>query len=244
MSNKRDALFSRPLEKIVDFSFNTEVVNVFADMVKRSVPGYGTVIGATGVIAEHYAQDNSRLYDLGCSLGASSLVMQQHVHAHDCEIIAVDNSPAMLDKFRAHIPTNHAVSITPICSDIRDIQIKQASVVVLNYTLQFLPVADRRTLIDRIFAGMLPGGALVLSEKVLFDDREKQTLFTSLYHDFKRANGYSDLEISQKRTALENTLITESVQAHRSRLLDTGFETAETWFQCLNFCSFLAVKAA
>jgi len=242
MSNKKDALFSQPLQNIVDFNFNTAVADVFADMVKRSVPGYGTVIGVTGVIAEHYAQDNSNLYDLGCSLGASTLVMQQHVHASHCEIIAVDNSQAMLDRFQQHIPADHAINIRPVCSDIRNISIENASVVVLNYTLQFLPVEDRDNLIQKIYNGLLPGGALVLSEKVLFDDTHKQDLFISLHHDFKRANGYSDLEISQKRSALENTLITESVQAHRSRLLDTGFSSAETWFQCLNFCSFLAVK--
>jgi len=241
MTHKRDSLFARPLQDIVDFNFNTEVAQVFADMVKRSVPGYGTVIALTGVIARHYAQAGSLLYDLGCSLGASSLVMQHHLEQTDCQIIAVDNSEAMLDKLRLNI--RHADNILPVCADIRDIEIKNASVVVLNYTLQFLPVNQRRELIEKIYHGLLPGGVLVLSEKVLFDNSNKQELFVNLHHDFKKANGYSDLEVSQKRSALENTLITESVSTHRQRLLDAGFSTAETWFQCLNFCSFLAEKA-
>ena len=90
--------------------------------------------------------------------------------------------------------------------------------------------------------GMLPGGALILSEKVAFSEKSKQDFFTNLHHTFKSANGYSDLEISQKRTALENVLIPETISAHRERLYTAGFHKIEVWFQCFNFVSIIAIK--
>ena len=122
---------------------------------------------------------------------------------------------------------------------MRDVTLEEASVVVLNYTLQFIPVGERDSMIRRIAEGMLPGGVLILSEKLAMPD----DLFTGLHHAFKQANGYSELEVSQKRTALENILVPESAQAHLERLKAAGFARAEQWFQCLNFGAFLALKA-
>ncbi|MDH5219059.1 MAG: carboxy-S-adenosyl-L-methionine synthase CmoA, partial [Gammaproteobacteria bacterium] len=129
-----------------------------------------------------------------------------------------------------------------ICDDIRNVQIENASMVVLNFTLQFLPVDDRLTLLKSIYQGMLPGGILVLSEKICYEDESKQELLTNLHHAFKRAQGYSDLEISQKRSALENVLIPESVPTHLDRLLQAGFEQRHVWFQSFNFISLVAIK--
>jgi tRNA (cmo5U34)-methyltransferase len=64
-----------------------------------------------------------------------------------------------------------------------------------------------------------------------------------MHHDFKRANGYSELEISQKRSMLENVMLTDSVAAHKTRLKQAGFEHAEVWFQCFNFGSLIALKS-
>jgi tRNA (cmo5U34)-methyltransferase len=121
---------------------------------------------------------------------------------------------------------------------MRDVVVEMASVVVLNYTLQFIPVAERDAMIRRIADGMLPGGVLLLSEKLAMPD----DLLTDLHHAFKQANGYSELEVSQKRTALENILVPETAQTHRERLRKAGFGRVEQWFQCLNFGSFLAIR--
>ena len=135
-----------------------------------------------------------------------------------------------------------AIPVDLVCSDIQDINLANASVVVLNFTLQFIPLAERDAFIKKIYAGMNPGGLLILSEKLMFIDTRQQSIQTELHHAFKKANGYSDMEISQKRASLENVLIPETFAQHKSRLLQSGFDNAEVWFQYFNFASIIALK--
>ena len=238
-----DRLFSDPLRTPAPFRFDRSVVEVFPDMLRRSVPGYETVIAMTGLLAARFAAEGSNLYDLGCSLGAGTLAMQRRIGARDCTIVAVDNSPAMIEGCR---PRLDAAARAPRLelreSDLRDVTIENASVVVLNYTLQFVPVEERPGLLERIGAGLRPGGMLLLSEKVVFPDPALNRLNIDLHHDFKRAHGYSDLEIAAKRDALENVLIPETLDAHRERLRRAGFKSCDVWFQCFNFASLIALK--
>jgi tRNA (cmo5U34)-methyltransferase len=245
MSNKdpQDAIYAKPHGQIVDFEFNDGVARVFPDMIRRSVPGYGTLITMIGLLAEQYAQPNSNIYDLGCSLGAASLSMRRRITFHDCRIIAVDNSEAMTERCRNNIAEDISpIDVDVVCTDIRAINFERASVVVLNFTLQFLPPEERQALLNKIYTGLLPGGVLLLSEKVVFNDPDKSALQNKLHLAFKKANGYSELEISQKRTALENILIPETLSQHHGRLKDSGFQQSHTWFQCFNFASILALK--
>lgn len=240
---QQDSLFAKPLERIVDFTFDEKVARVFPDMVKRSVPGYSTIIAAIGVLAAQYFQDGTRCYDLGCSLGAASLSMRHRLEGREGRIVAVDSSTAMVEHCRKNLDADASgLPVDLVCADIRDTRIENASVVVLNFTLQFIDAAERLAVIRRIHDGLLPGGILILSEKIAFDDPVKQALFTELHHAFKKANGYSDLEISQKRAALERVLVPETIERHRGRLTEAGFARAEVWFQYLNFASLLAVK--
>ena len=126
--------------------------------------------------------------------------------------------------------------------DILETKLENASIIVLNFTLQFIPKAERTILLQRIYDALIPGGVLILSEKITFADENKNHLFTELHHAFKKSQGYSDLEISQKRTALENVLIPESAETHLQRLHGVGFQKTDLWFQCLNFASFFAIK--
>ncbi|MFK7974792.1 MAG: carboxy-S-adenosyl-L-methionine synthase CmoA [Halioglobus sp.] len=243
MTTPRDTLFADPLSDISQFAFDENVAQVFPDMIKRSVPGYATIVSMTGVMAGKYAQDGSHLYDLGCSLGASTLAMRQNVTASGCEIISVDNSTAMLERCRSVIETDtHDTPVNVLCSNLEDVQINNASVVVLNFTLQFIAQARRDEVIQTIFNGLVPGGIMVLSEKVMFEDPHLDQLNIELHHQFKRANGYSDMEIAGKRSALENVLIPETLKAHKTRIADAGFRSCDVWFQCFNFASLVAIK--
>ncbi len=250
MTDSRDTLYaagtrgpSDPVSGTGLFSFDDNVARVFPDMIRRSVPGYATIIAMTGLLAGRFATAGSRLYDLGCSLGASSLAMRQNVRHQDCQIIAVDNSIAMLERCRNIIDTDsHQTPVALVCADLQDVVIDQASVVVLNFTLQFIPREIRDTLIRRIYRGLLPGGIMVLSEKVTFEDPHLDQLNIELHHQFKRANGYSDLEIARKRSALENVLLPETLARHRQRMTGAGFSSCDVWFQCFNFASLIALK--
>ncbi|AVJ18007.1 carboxy-S-adenosyl-L-methionine synthase CmoA [Serratia rhizosphaerae] len=240
----RDTLFSAPIDKLGDWTFDERVAEVFPDMIQRSVPGYSNIISMIGMLAERFVQPHSQVYDLGCSLGAATLSMRRNISVADCKIIAVDNSPAMVERCRRHIDAFRAETpVEVIEADILDIKIENASMVVLNFTLQFLEPADRLRLLQQVYRGLRPGGALVLSEKFSFEDAPVGELLFNMHHDFKRANGYSELEISQKRSMLENVMLTDSVEAHKARLQQAGFEHAEVWFQCFNFGSLIALKA-
>ncbi|MEE9369397.1 MAG: carboxy-S-adenosyl-L-methionine synthase CmoA [Pontiella sp.] len=239
----KDKIYSESMAKIADFNFDAQVADVFSDMIERSVPGYRSIITMIETLTEHYAQPGSKLYDLGCSLGASTLSMRRGITADECTIVSVDTSEAMVERCKKAIERDHnPTPVDILCDDIRNIEITEASVVVLNFTLQFVPPADRILLLEKVNQGMRPGGVLILSEKVVFEDEHLDELLADIHLDYKKAHGYSDLEISQKRAALENVLIPETIATHRKRLLAAGFTSVDVWFQCFNFMSMLAVK--
>lgn len=219
------------------------MAEVFPDMIQRSVPGYSNIITAIGMLAQRFVTDNSNIYDLGCSRGAGILSIRRNIQGKQAQIIGVDNSPAMVERCRTHINAYHSdVPVEVLCDDIRQVEIENASMVVLNFTLQFLPRADRLALLKKIHQGLNPNGILVLSEKFTFENETMNELLIDLHHTFKRANGYSELEVSQKRTALENVMLTDSIETHKQRLQEAGFSQIELWFQCFNFGSMIAVK--
>ncbi|MEH6591451.1 MAG: carboxy-S-adenosyl-L-methionine synthase CmoA [Halioglobus sp.] len=243
MSNEKDDIYAAPLAEPGLFAFDQSVARVFPDMIKRSVPGYTTIIAMTGLMAGRYALQDSAAYDLGCSLGASTLAMRQHIRQQNCHIIGVDNSQAMLDRCQTVIDTDsHETPVTLKCMNLQDVEISNASVVVLNFTLQFIPREQRDEVIQRIYRGLRPGGIMILSEKVTFEDPHLNELNIDLHHEFKRANGYSELEIAQKRDAIEDVLLPETLLIHRQRIANAGFQSCDVWFQCFNFASIVALK--
>jgi len=239
----RDTLYASGLPH-ADFVFDDKVVEVFPDMINRSVPGYATIIAMIGTLAAEYARQDSRYYDLGCSLGAASLSMRRSITAENCSIIGIDNSAAMVEGCREAVAADSCtLPVTIECGDILDTPIENASIVVMNFTLQFVPQEARDVLIKKIHDGLLPGGLLILSEKIRFEDEELNELFIEMHHRFKEQQGYSRLEISRKRAALEKVLIPETLSAHKDRLHEAGFLSYDLWFQCFNFASMVAVKA-
>lgn len=246
MSNK-DTIFSTPKESIKAFEFDHKVVEVFPDMINRSVPGYQSIIHAIGEMACQFSQKDTQIYDLGCSLGAASLSIREKLESYSdkqpCKIIAIDNSPAMVERCQL-IQSNYRFT-TPIevlKGDITDIKFHNASLVVLNFTLQFLATETRQELINTIYRALNSGGALILSEKIRLPNETLDKTIIDLHHDFKRQNGYSDMEIAQKRAALENVLIPDTREQHFGRFKHAGFKQYDSWYQHYNFASFIAVK--
>jgi tRNA (cmo5U34)-methyltransferase len=239
-----DRLYQQPHEQIRNFAFTAQVAEVFADMVQRSVPGYGLMLELLPVLSARHMSASSVCYDLGCSLGAASLAVQQGIRAPGCRIIAVDNSDAMLARARELTAGMQGpAAMTWQSADVAQMDFEPCALVVMNLTLQFIPREQRMALLQRIHEALVPGGALILSEKLRFADPLQQQVLTELHHDFKRAQGYSDLEIAQKRAAIEQVLLPDTPEFHMERLRTLGFSVLP-WFQCLNFASFLALKGA
>ena len=238
----RDDLFASPLSDPELFRFDASVASVFPDMINRSVPGYATVVGMTGTLAAQHARPGSQIYDLGCSWGASLLSAAREPACDRCELIGIDNSGSMLEQASNHLAQfPEAKRIQLQHADVLDTPLHNASVVIMNYTLQFIPIEEREGLLKRIREAMMPGDVLILSEKLTLPDPHLNEYLIDLHHNFKRQQGYSDLEIAQKRQALEDVLVPETRQTHVERLQKVGFSRCDLWFQCLNFGSLIAI---
>lgn len=232
-----------PMDELVDFSFDEKTVSVFPDMINRSVPGYSLMQSLTGLLAGERVTPGSRVYDLGCSLGASSLAVLNSVDHHDYELILVDQSQPMISQARKLLENSQRrVPVKFLSADLREVEISDASLVILNLVLQFLPLEMRDACIRNIYRGLLNDGVLLISEKIRPPTHSDQVIVDQLYRDFKKRSGYSDLEISQKRQALENVMRPESIEIHRQRLEKAGFSTVLTLMQALNFVTLLAIK--
>lgn len=239
----RDTLFTAPGSGDRPFRFDDRVADVFEDMIGRSVPGYADSLETIRALAEARVPAGGRCYDLGCSLGAATRAICSGMGERAGEIVAVDNSAAMIARCRGDAAFRGlAQEIAFVEQDLVATAIERADLVVMNYTLQFVPPAQRRRVLTRIHDGMQPGGVLVVSEKFRFDDPGVQALMTRLHLDFKRRNGYSEMEIAGKRSALENVLVADTRERHASRLEDVGFRGVTLWQARLNFGTFVAFR--
>ena len=237
----KDNIFAQPMPPN-PFEFNEQIADVFDNMIQRSVPGYNFLMDIVAVIARRYGQPNSRCYDLGCSLGTATQTLREYL-PQGCHVIGVDSSVAMVLRCQNNLRrSNSSISFDIHQQTIQSTEINNASIVLLNFTLQFIENEQRQAILNKIYQGMRPGGVLLLAEKISFSTSAQQTLQTELHHGFKRQQGYSDLEVAQKRTALENVLVPNTIEEHFSRLQHAGFTNVQACMQCLNFCALIAFK--
>jgi len=239
----KDQLFKDKRSIVTDFDFGKDTAEVFDDMLDRSVPFYAEIQRMMGEIAGDFAVPGTRLYDLGCSTGTTFIGLDPAVPA-DVTFIGVDSSPEMLEKARRKL-ADYGFSRPHelICLNLDEgVPILNASVVIMNLTLQFVRPLNRDGIISGIAHGLNDGGCLILVEKVLSQNSTINRLFIKHHYDFKKRNGYSELEISQKREALENVLIPYHFEENRELLLRNGFKACDVFFRWYNFCGMLALK--
>lgn len=239
----KDEVFKKEMEKASDFKFGAKVASVFDDMVSRSVPFYGEIQRMVAELAATHAKEGTDVYDLGCSTGTTLIGMDALVNK-DVQFVGVDDSMEMLDKCRSKLTElNISRPYELRCADLgKGVKIQNASVVVLCLTLQFIRPLHREKLLKSIHEGLNNGGVLIIVEKILAEDSRFNRDFIEYYYDFKRRNHYSELEISQKREALENVLIPYRLSENIALLRDIGFAHCEVFFKWYNFAGFVAVK--
>ena len=226
-----------------DFDFNERVVEVFDDMLDRSIPFYHEVIKATAELLSLYLITGDTICDLGCATGTPLLEFARLLRNEKFHFIGIDSSPAMLDKARLKTELYcQEESISYSQEDITQLARPETGAFILNYTLQFIRPLQRQALVNRLYENLRPGGLLILSEKTICSDKRLNRSFIDTYQRFKHERGYSELEISRKREALENILVPFTIEENRKLLSDTGFETVSAFFQWFNFSSFVAIK--
>lgn len=259
MPTEQDTLYAQPLTHVDGFRFDEKVARVFADMISRSVPGYTQILALLPTlvksikVSSKHTNDNppQNYYDLGCSLGAGLAAMAQGFENNLDEqnstepnhFIGIDNSKAMLEGARKALDTlNSTQNFELQHGDINDAKLSNAAAVLMNFTLQFIPLEQRDALIEKIFGALHHGGFLVLSEKIKISDVTTEQHLIDIHHQYKSDQGYSQLEISQKRDSIENVLIPETLSTHVERLKKAGFNVITPWIQNLQFVSILAIK--
>ena len=243
--SKKDQVFNRPIQNIKGFEFNAEVAACFDDMVSRSVPFYDEIHRIILDLIDRTDATKSKIYDLGCSTATTFSLIDRHLKNKNKTIpkmIGVDNSGPMLEKAAAKIHANNMKTVELQCADIEDVELENPSMVIMNYTLQFIPVERRINILKKIYNSLEDEGIFVLSEKLKSPTRSVDNLLTDLYYDFKRRNGYSELEISQKREALENVLVPLAPKRQINMLREAGFKRVEMIFRWYNFACYLGIK--
>ncbi len=239
-----DHIFAAPRSQVTAFKFDENVAGVFDNMIKRSVPGYELITDMTAIFARKFFRAGQNIYDLGASLGTASMAVRVALAGEtNGQIIAVDNSAAMTKRCAENLQNSTgSLPFEVRCEDVQTVKMRNAGMVIMNYTMQFLPPEDREAVLNNIYHALVPGGILLLSEKITFAEQVDSELFIDIYHRWKAAHGYSPLEIVQKRDALENVLIPDTAATHLTRLQKIGFEQCQIWFQSFNFASFTAFK--
>ena len=243
--SKKDQVFNRPIKNIKGFEFNEEVAACFDDMVSRSVPFYDEIHRIILDLIDRTQTTRGPIYDLGCSTATTFTLIDKHLKSKNKKIpamIGIDNSQAMLDKAQAKIQVNEMQTVELRCQNIEEVELDNPSMVIMNYTLQFIPVERRVTILKRIYDSLTDEGIFILAEKLKSPTRSVDNLLTDLYYDFKRRNGYSELEISQKREALENVLVPLTPKRQMNMLREAGFKRVEMIFRWYNFACYLGIK--
>lgn len=240
---ERDEVFREKYSKPSDFKFSSKVAGVFDDMVNRSVPYYEEMQRMVAELAADHAVAGTKIYDLGCSTGTTMIHMDQLVD-ESIPFVGVDDSQDMLDKCRNKlVQLDMKRPFDLVVADLnKEVVIENASVVVLCLTLQFVRPISRERLVKQIFNGLNPDGALIVVEKILAEDSRFNRDFIKYYYDMKRRHHYSEMEIAQKREALENVLVPYKLSENIMLMRDAGFEHVETFFKWYNFAGFIAKK--
>ncbi len=231
----KDTLYNKNIPIIHKFSFNKKVANVFDDMIERSVPFYTEVLSMCAELCYKFYRPNYCIHDLGCSTGNLVYYLKKKFKNEDYLYMGIDQSKDMLQKAKIK---NKGKNISFVQEDIRNISFKNILICVSNYVFQFIKPEDRIALATKIFNALPPGGVLLLSEKIVPQNKE----FIQLHHDFKYKKGYSQIEIAQKKEALEKVLIPFSISRYISLLEEIGFVKVESFFQWYNFVSLIAIK--
>ncbi len=243
MIMKTDQIFKPKLEKSSDFKFDSAVVDVFDDMVVRSVPMYLEFQRMITEIASDYAKPDTSLYDLGCSTGTTLLSLNTVLDI-SIRFVGVDESLEMLESCRKNLIDKGVTrQFEMVPADLnKKIDITNASVVILCLTLQFVRPINRLRLIKSIHEQLKPNGCIIIIEKVLGENAEFNRKFIKYYYDMKRRNNYDEMEISQKREALENVLIPYKLTENIQMTTEAGFHSSEIFFKWYNFAGFIALK--
>ena len=222
------------------FEFDESVATVFDDMLSRSVPFYDEVQKLIISFILKNQKDGKKVLDLGSSTAKFLIDLHSRMNSN-MYLKGLDNSDAMLKQARAKCKA-YGANIELVLADLVTYNFEKQDFITSNYTLQFIRPIQRASLVKKIYDSLENDGYFIFSEKVVFEEKKIDKVMIDLYYDFKKAQGYSAYEISNKREALENVLVPYTIKENIKLCNEAGFGNITTIFQWANFVTFVAQK--
>jgi tRNA (cmo5U34)-methyltransferase len=225
------------------WTFDDDVTAAFDDMLRRSIPDYETMRAACVDIACKFVRPRTAVVDLGCSRGEamSELIRRYGLDNH---FVGVEVSEPMLQTCRERFA--HEINAGYVAIESLDLRSEypqvQASVTLCVLTLQFTPIEYRLQILKRIYDHTLPGGALILVEKIIGSTATLDQLMVETYYRLKSEHGYSQDQIERKRLSLEGVLVPVTADWNREMLRSAGFTEIDAFWRWFNFAGWVAVK--
>lgn len=226
-----------------NWKFSGAVVDAFDDHVSKSVPLYHEGHDLICDMSDFFVKPDSICYEIGCSTGTLTLKLAEHNRAKAAaRFFGVDIEPEMIAKASAKGAAQPDLNVGFVAEDALEMPMEPADLIVCYYTVQFVRPSVRQALVDKLFASLNWGGALLMFEKVRGSDARFQDILTTLYNDYKLRKGYSPEEIVSKTRSLKGVLEPFSTQGNIDMLKRAGFVDINTVQKYLCFEGFLAIK--
>ena len=225
------------------WSFDADVAKVFDDMLARSIPQYEVMRKLCFDLARKYQKRDTHIVDLGCSRG-EAMAELIYEYGINNQFVGVEVSEPM-----RQAAENRFQGLIPTCVNIRDIDLRydypqvSASVTLCVLTLQFTPIEYRLKILRNIYQHIIPGGALIIVEKVLGSSAGIDNNMVDIYYDLKRKNGYTEDQIQRKRMSLEGVLVPLTARWNEEMLQSAGFGEVDCFWRWMNFAGWVAVKS-
>ena len=229
------------------WEFDAEVARVFEDMLRRSIPQLDVMRGLVSDLACRYYRPGTSLVDLGASRGDAAAAFREAAidrGGFSC-IDLVEVSPPMAAICRERFRDDPRIRVHEL--DLRTgyprMERCGASVTLLVLTLQFVPIEHRIRILSDVWRTTVPGGAVILVEKVIGGDPTSASMLVEEYQAMKRRNGYTQEEIDRKAASLEGVLVPVTARWNEDLLRGAGFRSVECFWRCLSFAGWVGVRA-
>ncbi len=225
------------------WAFDEAVTDAFDDMLRRSIPQHDDMRRVVFDLGSAYVKANTAIVDLGCSRGEALAPFVERFGAGNRHVGVEISEPMLIAaraRFAGYMPSG-VVAIRRL--DLRTAYPPElASLTICILTLQFVPIEYRQALLRRVWKHTIPGGVLILVEKILGATADLDALFVERYLDLKSEHGYSPLEIERKRLSLEGVLVPVTARWNEDLLHNAGFAHVDCFWRWLNFAGWLAIR--
>ena len=221
--------------------FNEEVTSCFDDMLSRSIPDYNTMRDLVLRLSIPFLKDKEfDLLDVGSSNGIE-IEMFINKYGNKGTYTGIDNSKPMVESSINRLK-KYDSKVNIIYDDIFNITLSKYDIVTCVLTMQFIDKEKRELLLNKMYNSLKDNGVLIVVEKVINTDKIYDDLFIDTYYDIKEENGYTKEQIMAKKKSLEGVLVPNTHEDNINLLRNTGFTHIETFWRCINFEGYIAIK--